>query len=49
VGTALGAEYSPVELMLPTVALPPWTLFTDQLTSDLKPPVPKTVAEHWLV
>jgi hypothetical protein len=38
--------------MLPTVPLPPWTLFTDQLTAALKPPVPETVAEQgvvWLV
>jgi hypothetical protein len=49
VGTALGAEYSPAELMVPIVPLPPWTLFTDQLTAALKFPVPETVAEHWLV
>ena len=47
VGTVDGAVYRPAALTLPTVALPVCTPLTDQLTFELKVPVPCTVAEHW--
>ena len=42
-----GAEYKPVEEMVPSLAFPPEMPFTDQLTAVL--PVPVTVAENCCV
>jgi hypothetical protein len=41
-GTKAGAVYTPTSLIVPTVALPPVTLFTSQVTPVLL--VPVTVA-----
>ena len=46
-GMVLGAVYSPVALMVPTVALPPATPFTCQVTAVFV--VPETVAVNWSV
>src|SRR5439155_1208218 len=43
-GTVLGAVYRPVAEMVPTVALPPGTSFTAQVTAVLSPPGATTVA-----
>jgi len=48
VGKLVGARYSPTELTVPVAEVPPLILFTDQVTNELKLPVPETVAEHWL-
>jgi len=45
-GTEAGAVYSPLALIVPTVALPPAMLFTLHVTEELKLPVPATVALH---
>ena len=49
VGTRLGAVYSPVGVIVPTVALPPGTALTSQCTVLLKIPVPCTVAVNCCV
>jgi hypothetical protein len=41
--------YRPVEETVPTVEFPPATPFTDQVTLELKLPVPLTAALHWLL
>src|SRR5207245_1734142 len=46
---ALGAVYSPVGEMVPTVAVPPGTALTNQCTALLKVPVPCTVAVNCCV
>src|SRR5262249_44715130 len=43
-GTVPGGVYSPVVEMVPTIALPPTTLLTCQVTAVLSPPVACTVA-----
>jgi hypothetical protein len=43
-GTVDGALYSPLVVIVPTVAFPPATPLTNQLTAELKLPVPLTVA-----
>jgi hypothetical protein len=48
-GIEAGATYRPVDEIVPSVALPPGTPPTVQLTCWLKAPVPCTVALHWLV
>ena len=39
-GTTTGAVYRPLEVIAPES--------TDQVTAELKLPVPETLAEHWL-
>ena len=48
-GTLLGAVYSPVVEMVPTVALPPDTALTSQCTVLRTVPVPCTVAVNCCV
>jgi hypothetical protein len=48
-GTVAGAVYKPVAEIVPTVALPPATLFTAQVTALLKLPVPCTTAANCCV
>src|SRR2546425_1265934 len=48
-GTVLGAVYRPVTEMVPTVALPPSTSFTNQVTAVLSPPGATTVAVNCCV
>jgi hypothetical protein len=45
-GTVLGAVYRPVAEMVPTVALPPGTALTAQVTALPAVPVPCTVAAN---
>jgi hypothetical protein len=45
-GTELGAAYKPFALIVPTELFPPVTLFTVQVTVELKLPVPRTFGLH---